>query len=246
MKRKRTKIAVVVAVVILLLIVGSALMNGGKNEPQETEEPQEEMITSGELPEPDAPSTTGEVSYPCKLEGTDLVIESMNSYDGAFLEDGSNREVSGVTAIVLKNTGDSYIEYASIHLEAETPLNFKATALEPGAEMMVIESAATPFSPQEYEYAAADAAETEPFDLSADKLKIEEQENGTLKVTNISSEDIASARVFYKLYRAEDDIYTGGITYTANFENLKAGASAEGAPAHYVPHETKIMMAKIY
>lgn len=44
-----------------------------------------------------------EITFPYHVPNTELIVEEVVSYDGIFLEDGSDTEISGVTALILKN-----------------------------------------------------------------------------------------------------------------------------------------------
>ena len=54
---------------------------------------------------------TGEISFPYAIPDTGLVIQKIAAYDGVFLEDGTDEEITGVAAMVLENTGETAVEY---------------------------------------------------------------------------------------------------------------------------------------
>ena len=73
-----------------------------------------------------------------------------------------------------------------------------------------------------------------------------ETEDGQLEVTNRSSQDLPCVRLFYKFYMSDEDVYVGGITYTAKLVDLAAGESALVRPSHYAPGSSRIIMARVY
>ena len=38
-----------------------------------------------------------------KIAGTNLIVERINSYDGIYIEDGSDTEITDISAMILKN-----------------------------------------------------------------------------------------------------------------------------------------------
>ena len=78
--------------------------------------------------------------FPYVIEGTELTVQNISSYDGIFLEDGSDGEVTGVAAMVVENTGDTNVEYAAITISCNgETLEFDASDLPAGATVVVQE-----------------------------------------------------------------------------------------------------------
>ena len=82
--------------------------------------------------------------------------------------------------------------------------------------------------------------------MSADQVKVEETENGSLLVTNLTDEEIPCVRIFYKFYMEEEEAYVGGITYTAKLTGLSAGGSQTVSPSHYAAGSSRVMMVRTY
>lgn len=185
--------------------------------------------------------------FPYSVPGSDLVIEKIFSYDGPFLEDGSDKEVTNVAAITLTNTGKDYAEYAEITFHRDdTQLKFVASALEPGGSMIVLEANGNAFSDGTYSNCVANIATAEEFTLSDDRVRVEEREEGGLTVTNLTQTDIPSIRIFYKFYKYDTNVYIGGITYTSKVTDLAAGGSCVVTPSHYLKGYSKIIKVAIY
>ena len=192
-------------------------------------------------------ATPAFVSFPYAIPDTTLVVQKLNSYDGIYLEDGSDTPISGVAAIVLTNTGSAGVDYAEILLDGtSTDFRFTASGLAGGASMVVMEAGKAPAIQQDYVQITADAAMTDHFEMSEGVLLVEETEDGKLQVTNQSAQDIPCVRVFYKFYMEAENVYVGGITYVVKIEDLKAGASAQVAPSHYAVGSSRVIMAKTY
>ena len=157
-----------------------------------------------------------------------LVIQKLDSYDGPFLEDGSDRDVSGVCAMVVKNAGSKAVEYAKITLtQGDRTLSFTVSGLRAGASTVAQESKAASYSKEKYNECTAEVAELSSFEMSSDAVKVTENEDGTLNVTNLTQQTIPCVRVFYKFCMTPGSIYVGGITYTAKLTDLAPGQTQQ-------------------
>lgn len=198
--------------------------------------------------EPPAPPETESpwLEFPIRIPEYDLDIEAVHSYDGVYLEDGSDVPISGVAAVIVTNHSDRCVDLATLQLRGEkTSYTFRVTGLAAGARVVVMEEGKAPAVEQRYTAASADVAQTDFFEMSEGILAVEE-EGDALKVTNLSDRDLPCVRVFYKFYLADAEAYVGGITYTAKLLDLKAGASMTVRPSHYAVGSSRVIMAKIY
>lgn len=206
------------------------------------EDTEEDDSSGGDIQE-----TVQGISLPYSIGGSGLVIRSITSYDGTYIEDGSDSDISGVTVIILENTGDTEVEYASITVNREgTELQFEASALPAGETVVVQEKNRVLFEGGNYTDCSADVAEIEEFDMSSDQIRVDETGDQTLTVTNLTDENIPAVRIFYKFYMEDEDTYVGGITYTAKITGLDANASVEITPSHYLKGSSRIMMIRTY
>ena len=220
-------------------------------EPVESQKPSENQPNSeGQEPSVGAeekPATSGEMSFPYTVPGSSLVITKIDSYDGIFLEDGSDRSITDVCALVVTNGGTADVEYADIRIkQGSRTLLFKVTVLRAGCTAVVQEANAAPFAEGSYESCTADVAEAEKLEMSEDKVKVVENANGTLTVTNLTDQTIGGIRIFYKFCLTKGSVYVGGITYTAKVENLAPGAAQTVAPNHYVYGSSEVVMVRLY
>ncbi len=187
------------------------------------------------------------VTFPYAIPDTPLVIETIKSYDGIYLEDGSDIEISGVSAIILRNAGNECVEYVKIQMAgSKTNLSFVASGLEPGASVAVMEAEKAPAVSQDYDQITAEIAFAAEFERSEEILQVQDTEDGQLEVTNKSNKDIPCVRVFYKFYMEDKQVYVGGITYTTKITNLKAGDSVNVSPSNYSVGSSKVIMVKTY
>lgn len=227
-----------------------------------TSEPVTEVTTEATT-EPTVPETTKKpsatqqptpttepvktLSFPYQIPGTSLVIQKLDSYDGPFLEDGSDRDVSGVCALVVKNSGSKAVEYAKITLtQGERTLTFVISGLRAGASTVVQEQAAAAYSKDSYHECTAEVAELSSFEMSSSMVQVTENEDGTLNVTNLTQETIPCVRVFYKFCMTPGFIYVGGITYTAKLTELAPGQTQQVTASHYASGYSEVIMVRTY
>ena len=223
---------------------------------EQTEQPQAEQTPEENQPEsaPEespvetpVPQETGKMALPYAIPDTELVIEALNSYDGAYLEDGSDAKAENILAMVVCNTGKQAVEYAEILLQGEKgTYRFHVTGLESQGRVVVQALEMAEAEEQDYQGAVAQVALIDEFGMAEKFLKIVEKEDGQLQVTNRSSRNIPCVRLFYKFYMSDQEVYVGGITYTVKLENLEAGESAMVRPSHYVPGSSRVIMARVY
>lgn len=185
--------------------------------------------------------------FPYQIPNTSLSIRAVKSYSGVFIEDGSDKDVSGIAAIILDNKGTENIEYAKITLKCEgKEYVFEAKTLAAGATMVVQESTGAKYMDGEYGEASAMIAPMEKLDMSEQSIKVKETESGAIQIANISGKDIPCVRVFYKFYIDDVDVSVGGITYTAKITDLQANEVRIITPSHYDKDASRVMMVRTY
>lgn len=187
------------------------------------------------------------ISFPYDIGDTGLTLKKLGSYDGIYIEDGSDTQVSNVCVILLENTRDTVAEYAKVSLVLEgRTLTFEASAIPPKATVVVQESQKAAWSEGTCYSCTADVARLDAFQLSQDQVKVEDNGDGSLTVTNLTDQEIPAVRLFYKFYMPEEDVYVGGIAYTAKITGLAGNASVTVTPSHYVSGSAKVLMVRTY
>lgn len=260
-KQKYILIAIIIGIVISILAIVviarqekpddiQSGIQSTENQENPTAPDSSEETDPDQVPEEtnETQNSTGNIlSFPYAIPGSDLVIEQVNSYDGLFFEDGSDREVSNVTAIVLANKGNSCIEYVNITMKCgDTRLRFVGSTLDAGARMIILEADAKTFQNGAYSDCTAEFSTVDNLVMSSAQIYVEENGKGGLLVTNLTKEDIPCVRIFYKYYMNDVEVYVGGITYTAKLVDLKAGKSIVVTPSHYYAGFSNVLMVKTY
>lgn len=196
---------------------------------------------------PVLPPASTAIELPYTIPGTELVILKVADYSGIYLEDGSDGNVSGIAVALLCNTGDEAIEYVDVTMVYEDKtLVFKASAIPAGARIAVQEMNKVSCSDGALLECSASIAALETLDLAEDALKLEDNGDNSITITNLTNEEIVTVRVFYKYYLEDEATFIGGITYTAKISNLKPQESIVVTPSHYTSEGSVVVMVRTY
>lgn len=194
--------------------------------------------TAGQRPtQPNTVPADGEnkqTGFPFALEYTSLVAEKLIAYEGAYLEDGSEENVTDIAALVLTNTGTTGIEYAQIILTQNgQELSFDGTYIPPKSTVLLLEENKQPYSAAPVTACRCRTVIPGVFDRSERKVQIKETGMCTLEVTNLTDQTLDGVRIFYKHHEGENDLYVGGITYSVMIPDLASGQTQSITPYRY-------------
>lgn len=188
-----------------------------------------------------------EVSFPYAIPGTNLILQNITSYDGIYLEDGSDSDVGGVAVAVIINNGTTDIEYAEVTVKEDgRDLRFELSGLPAGKSIVAQEMNRATYQMAVYKQCIGKVADQGSFELSASSVSVTDNEDGSLSVRNLTGTEIPCVRIFYKFYLADEQTYVGGITYTAKIENLEADGTQIITPSHYTAGNSQVIMVRTY
>lgn len=180
------------------------------------------------------------------LADSNLTVESIGSYTGNFLEDGSDEPATNVAALLVTNNSSQMLQIAQISFQvndSETA-TFKVTDLPAGTSVLVLEQNRREYSDSDnYAYGDTATSYIDNPSLQSDKFDITMQD-GKVQLNNKTNEDYSKVYVYYK-YVQLGGAYKGGITYRTPVENIPAGGSAEAIAGHMNPDSTKIVDVQI-
>lgn len=196
--------------------------------------------------EPEAPKATPAPTESMSLaEVSGIKINSVSSYDGAYYEDGSDENVTGVMKISVSNTGDKDFRLLNLILTDEkgSEYSFELSTFLKGETMTALEKNRTQFASAgkivSFRLENAAVFEQAPS-LYPDRFAF--LINGsTIRVMNISDSDYNNISVFYKNY--DGDTAVGGITYRLTIDSLAAGQTAELTAGHYDESASRLIFA---
>lgn len=201
------------------------------------------------VPEKD-PETGKEIdiTFPCKVEGYGLVIEKLAPYTGMFVEDGTNVNKENIAMLLVHNDGDYPVEYTQLRvMYGQEEFLFDISALPVGAKMVVQEKNAKSM-PKETKVESVNAlvVQRAKMEMSEKSVSVTDNGDNTLTVKNLTDKTIPTVRVFYKYYMEDEEIFVGGIAFTARISRLGAGASVTIQPSHYTSQAGRVVMVLTY
>lgn len=255
MKKNRIIIiaAVVVAALLIALFFWKKYSDSGKStDPSATSAPV--SSSDGESEKPEVQTYTDPITgntdssiFPFAIPDTQLEVLNIGAYDGVFVEDGSDDEISGVTALVVRNCGKTAIEYTSITMRCGgTPLEFVGSDIPSGAMIVLQDTNRTPFSSGAISNCSATVAELDKLEMSENAVLVTENSDNTLTIKNITNKALPCVRVFYKFYSGDEGSFVGGITYVAKITDLQPDEAQTILPSHYVTGYSVITMVRTY
>lgn len=186
------------------------------------------------------------ISEPIQLD-YELEISEIGSYEGIYMEDGSDEAVQDVMVIVLKNNSEKDLQYAEIYLPYEAyTAAFEVSNLKAGASVVLLEQnrqAAIREVPASVQLEHVVFFEGN-MEVLEDVFEISGMD-GVLNIKNISSEAVnGDIYVYYK--NCQDDLYFGGITYRVL---VRGGLAAEEikqiTTSHYAPEKCEVVMVDV-
>ena len=174
------------------------------------------------------------------VSDTKIMIKNLASYDGAFYEDGSGREVFGVAAVMVFNDTDELISFAHIVvITQEDYYIFDATMIPPKASVLI---------PEKYAKKLNSSVMVDHFiwhrvdeQIKKNTLCVEETAEGELTVDNLSDHDVSDAVIYHRTYIREGDYYVGGEVFETEIPPVQPGEKIKIYPQYYASGYSKIV-----
>lgn len=176
--------------------------------------------------------------YP--ISCTSLVIENLASYDGAFYEDGSGREVLNVAALMVRNDSNRVIPYAHITVETEdASYIFDATVLPPNSRVLIPEKNGRILSNSEIiDYFGWNTVKDKSSQIG---VKVYDTKQWGICLYNISDNAMSDLTVFYRTYIEDGDFYMGGKAFQTVISKIDAGESVDIIPQYYASGYSRVV-----
>lgn len=190
---------------------------------------------------PNEPCFIEKSVLPCSIQGTDLTALALVSYEGTFLEDGSDAEVSDISALLLRNDGKMLVRDAQIQILQENRiLNFQLSNLPPASEILVLEKDQKIFTGSGIISCSGSVQYTNDNRWET-RFSLETSDRRSLLVKNTTSTTIKNIKVHYKSYYEPCDFYIGGMTYSVQIDELGAGEEVLLLPFPYSSDGSKVV-----
>lgn len=181
--------------------------------------------------------------FPFDIPGTALTALSLVCYEGTFLEDGGDLEVTEITALMLRNNGDKHIINASVELvQGGNILVFELTHVPVHGEILVLERKKQPYLRIPISECRADV-HTEDYNGWDDALLLTVAGKQELIADNLTERELKNVIVYYKTYYAPGGFYVGGITHSIQMESLDQGEEARLFPHPYISDSSAVVWA---
>lgn len=194
--------------------------------PSHSDEAPPEVSTQMPTYETVPPSEDGSV----ELREGKLSFSSCGRYSGAFVEDGSDRPVENVAAILVTNLTGDYLTYAALKFEIDgEAATFVVTGLPAGESAWVLEYNALQIDSGASFVALDSAMQFIPTE-SWDELEVTFRE-GILSAKNLTDQTYIDGYVYYKRLHTDGN-YLGGITYRSSLGDLAPGDTIEVTAGH--------------
>ncbi|MGN0357432.1 MAG: hypothetical protein ACI4E0_06395 [Blautia sp.] len=166
-------------------------------------------------------------------------IDSVGSYSGPYVEDGSDEEVKDILSIVVTNISDQFLQYSQITMSSgEKKAVFEVSNLPAGSSALVLASERTAAG-EDWKYKDDVSAFIEAAPMHDDIFSWKGGDY-TLILTNKSKDRYEKVYVYYK--NTKNGIYVGGITYRILFEDMAAGQTLEKQSRHFAGSDSHVMM----
>ena len=221
-----------------ILVLGLILTVGCGNRDENSDPGEAETFTLGDedidiqAPIAEATEVESEESTAPTEKKTLLKMEEQGSMTGPYLEDGSDNHVENVACVLIRNTGDGYLDYGVVKAVAGgEEFTFVVTGLPEGDGVWVMEKDRKAF-PQGATLELTEELISQERDVMAtdDRITVDLLD-GKISITNVGHRPLTSVRIYYKSVH-EDGNLLGGITYTSTAENIGAGATMEITGGH--------------
>ncbi len=202
------------------------------------------IMTVDDQPLPDAPAAVLEDnrSFPATVQGTSLIAQQLSSYEGPFVEDGSDREVSGVAALHVYNAGSDVIAQTQVQLQyGDTTYVFCGEYLLPGETTVLLERSAKPYRTDGFSHCMGWQVIAEQNLLN--HILVTDRQMGTLIVKNLTDSTLNQLCLYYKTWLSPPEVYVGGIVYEVDVPELQPGETVLLYPNHYACGYSRVVFA---
>lgn len=173
------------------------------------------------------------ISFPYAIGGTNLVVQQISPYSGYFLEDGSDRGVDNIAAIVLTNNGEA-LDFAGIGIaQGENSYAFSGSQIPAHSTVIIQEQSGAVLAAGDYHSCTATTTPSSGTQTASDRVQITDNGNNTFEVANLTDATIPEVTVYFKNYLPDEDVYVGGITYHITVNDIAPGTAVDVNSGHY-------------
>lgn len=186
------------------------------------------------------------ITLPTAVPGTALIAQRLSAYDGPFLEDGSDREVVGVAALLVYNGGSREIQSAQITLQfGQVHYRFCGENIPAGGMVVLLEQNTKPYRSDTPTGCTGWQVVSQAGPEIQNQITVADEKMGILSVTNLTDNTLNDICIYYKSWLSPPDIYVGGISYCINIPQLFPGQKLTVHPVHYAAGYSKVVSVTV-
>lgn len=164
---------------------------------------------------------------PIVLEAEGISALNVSPYEGLYLENGEEEQVSGVCAMAFTNTSGKTIREADLVFNDGTEeLMFHLEMVAAGQTVTVAEADKQAAGSEQLQYVDGNVVYLEDGLEKPDSVEVTTAADGRVSIKNITQEDLPLVRVFYRGTDAAGNAL-GGICYSCIADGIPAGETVE-------------------
>ena len=185
------------------------------------------------------------ITLPYAVEGTTVVVKQLAAYDGPFIEDESNAEVTNIAALVLYNYGEQTIEQMEVVLlQGKDRLQFYAETILPDTMTLVLETNKMPYKSEPCaDCIAYTLYETVDY-LQENDFKITELGLNCISIQNLTGKRLENIKLYHKSWLLEPGIFVGGVATITYVGDLEPQETVLVYPQRYASGYSKVLQVK--
>lgn len=162
-----------------------------------------------------------------ELEGMNITAENLSPYEGLYLENEEQEDVTGVYAMKFTNNGDQTIQNAQLFFSNGTDeMMFVLEMLPAGQSVTVVEFEKLEATDGEVNYIDGTISYLEAGLENMDSVEVTGGNDGMIQVKNTTDEVLPLLRVFYRQTDSEGNMI-GGPCHSVMIDGMEAGGIAE-------------------
>ena len=179
-------------------------------------------------------------SFPCSVEGADLVAVQLVNYEGPYWEDESGEEVAGVAALLVENTSGLVASKGTVILiQGGEKLVFSFSCLPPESKGLILEQSRAPY--RQGKITACYGWMYGAYPERTGAIWAGPAVCGKMAVINRSDSPFSSVAVYFKNYDAESGIFIGGVTHKVEVNALQPREIRLLLPYRYAVGYSKVV-----
>ena len=203
-------------------------------------------VSQNRLESPTATQKQAEsLKFPVIFSEDGLIAEDLRLYQGQYWEDGSGEYVDNVAALMICNTTERMIAFASFAVDTlDGQLYFFAYRLPPNSRCLVLEFQRKACDPEKALACRELTVRWEAQELSREQIDYVGL-GSQMTIVNRDSRPLEHVTVWYKQYVKAEDYYLGGAAYSAHLFYVQPQERRTVTPEFYDAAHARIVAIEL-